>query len=285
MTREDLEQRLAEYADGQLPDALRARITAELSHRPEWRAQIQRWQSLRRAAQRALERTPVPVGLADRVQAALSPAPVRVPVRSAFFRFGLPGLAAAAAVTFGIIFWPRGAAATVIEASSFAGVHRRCAVGGRHDSFQVRGHEPAELGAALRRSAGFTCAVPAHAPRGYVLDGACTCGSGRGVRVVHVYYRGLQAPEQVVSLFALNRVVEIQAQGALGHDCGGGERHYHRFADADVTLIAWGDREASYVLAGRMPEPELVSVADGLDLAPDLAARAAATEPQLAMQP
>jgi anti-sigma factor RsiW len=287
MTRHELELQLPDYADGQVSADVRVRIAAELPHRPEWCDQVQRWQALRRSAQRVLERTPIPVGLADRVQATLSPVPVRVPVRSPFFRFGLPGLAAAAAVTLGFAFWPRGAAATVIDASNFAAVHRRCALGGRHDSFQVRGHELSEVCEEIRRAAGFGCHMPSHAPSGYVLDGGCACWPGSAMHVVHVYFRAVQPPERIVSLFALDRVVQVRAPGAAGRDCGGGQRQYRRAADGDVTLIVWGDGQASYVLAGRMPEPELVGVADGLGLglAPVVTTRASGPLPQFARQP
>ncbi len=90
MTPDDLELRLPEYADGELPAELRAQIERELPLRPAWREQVQRWQALRQRLRAAIERTPVPAGLAERVRRSLRRDALRAPVDARRLSADLP---------------------------------------------------------------------------------------------------------------------------------------------------------------------------------------------------
>lgn len=263
---------LAEYADGALDPALRREIEALLARDPEARAEVARWQALRRAAGRAIAGEPVPGGLAERIRRGLRERSARRVPR--LLRLGVVPLAAAAAVILAVTVWPQGASATSIEAAGFADVYRRCALTHKHDTFQVRNAAGEACPRALcriRQKAAFACSVPNVAGCGrFRVEGACTCGPrGCDSHVVHVYFRSVDHPEQVVSVFAVDRRVKLcRKDGAHCPNCSTCRRCYDVASDGEVKLVSWQECGQSYVLVcQRMDERGLTELADGLRMA------------------
>jgi anti-sigma factor RsiW len=270
MNPTELRQHLAEYADGELAPALRTEIETLLAGDPAARAEVERWQALRRCAQRALASETLPAGLADRVRTAIhAQSAVRLP---RLYRLGLPGLAVAAAVVLAFFIWPKGAEATSVPASSFAAIYRKCAVEHRHDSL-VRGPNGSPTLAGLRAAAPLVAGLPDLTAGGYRLDGACRCGprecKDNGAKVVHVYFRRSDNENDVVSAFAVQCRLKLCARD--GSPCRGckcaGVRPYRGDQDGDVSLVSWTDHGVSYILVGRMPQEMLTKLAEGPALA------------------
>jgi hypothetical protein len=262
MNANELRERLAAYADGELDSATRADVEQLLAVDAAAREEVERWQALRRAVQHAVRSQPVPVGLEARVRQRLEAA--RPGVRSRIYRLGFSGLAVAAAAVFAFLYWPQGASATPVRTADFARIYRQCAVAHRHDGFHVRDAAGGAGLAAVSKQAAFTCRMPDLAASGdYRLDGACAC-SPANVRVVHAYYRSKVEPQNVVSAFAVDRPMRLCNCSGAPCPCCRGRRQYYVGHDEDVTLVAWQDGRREYVLAARMDEQQLRSLADDL---------------------
>ena len=267
MTPRDVRQHLAAYADGELPPEARAAIEAALAATPELPAEMARWQALRRALGRTVQSEIVPAGLAGRVRAGLAAddSPSAVPRFGRVYRLGLAGLSAAAVLILALFVWPRDAQATSLDVRGLAKIHRACAQDHRHDTLGVRGCAPRVACQKIKARTGFAGDVPDVSACGeYDLDGACQCSPARGVRAIHIAYRSKQAPERVLSVFAVERALELATAGGPCPNCTCGQRNYRRGTDADVTLVGWHQNGRSYVLVGPLSEPELVRLADQL---------------------
>jgi anti-sigma factor RsiW len=266
MNPSELRKHLAEYADGELDPAQRAELEAHLAQDPASQADVARWQALRQCAHRALAGETVPPGLDERLRARLRAA--RHGHTRRLYRFGVPGLAAAAAIVLALFLWPKGAEATSVHASGFASVYRHCAVERRHDALQVRNATGCKTLAQLRAETPLAAGLPDLARHGYQLDGACWCAPPEctqcGMRVLHVYYRRADDPNDVVSAFAMGcRLKLCSCSGTPCAGCRRGAREFQDGTDGDVTLVSWTDRRVSYVLAGRLPREQLAQLAEG----------------------
>ena len=270
MNLSDIRKLLPDYADGELAADIRAELETLLAAHPELRAEVTRWQALRRCASRAMHNEPVPVGLADRVRAQLRSAPPghsRFTTRRIWY-LGLPGLAIAAGFVLALTLWTRGAAAKSVDVGGFARVYRNCAVARHHDKFGVCDTEAASAYAKIKTQAAFACDVPDLTTTGeYHVEGACRCPPSESVRAVHAYFQSNDGQNRIVSVFALDQRITLAVKGSACPTCGGGRRPYHAGADGPVTLLAWDQGDHSYVLAGEMPEPALMRLADGLSIA------------------
>ena len=263
----EMRKHLAEYADGELDPAQRAEIDAHLAQDASGREDVARWQALRQCAQRALVSEPVPRGLEARIRTNLR-ASRRVRSRRLYY-FGLPGLAVAAAVVLALFVWPgSGQAAPNVPVSGFANVYRHCAVEHRHDGLTVRRNTGCKTLAELQAETPLAAGLPDITSHGYRLDGACWCGPPEckkcGARVLHVYFRGSDDPNDVVSAFVVSCPIKLCNCG--GKPCPGcqhGTSEFHDGTDGDVSLVSWTRQKVSYVLAGRMPQEELTKLAVG----------------------
>ncbi len=272
MNDADFREQLADFADGELGADVRARIEAHLRGHPEDGEIVGRWQALRRAGKRVVEREPVPGDLSDRIRGRLS-AERKRPVESAahrprVLRLGMFGLAAAAAVVLAFTLWPRESAATSVEADSFANIYRNCAVAHRHDTFAVRAALPANAIAGLREKAEFACRVPDLGGHGYHLDGACNCSPCENVRVVHAYYRldasaGVgNSGDAVLSVFSLDHPVALCKNGKPCTACPHGNQDFRLATDGQVHLVTWKEGQRSFVVCGEVSHEELSELAE-----------------------
>lgn len=267
MNPTDMREQLPEYADGALDAAQSAAVEAYLAAHPEARAEVERWRALRGSAHRSLQSVPVPAGLHERVQAALE-AERRGAGRGwlTIYRLGVPGLAAAAVVVALVALWPGGARATPVDAEGFARLYRLCAVDHRHDALGLRGCRCCEAAGKLKTCAGFACQVPDLGRCGrYRVDGACRCSPAKGLRVVHAFFRYEDDPRRVVSVFAVDRAIELRARGVTSTGCRTPcGRHYHTAEADEVHVAAWDEGAGSVVLVSEMSRPDLVRLVEEL---------------------
>lgn len=260
MKRSEFEQKLAMHADGELdaPDAVA--IEKHLAFHPEDKAIVARWEQLRASAKRAVDSEPIPAGLAERIRAALpqgdDSAASEPPFRKAprVYRLGVSGLAAAAVIVLAIIFLP---GATRVDVAGFSGIYHKCAVSLHHDSLSIRGgtawkdfvNQPNRLPVCtVEGKAPFACRVPNLPSRGFMLEGACTCSPCDGIRVVHVYFREVDNPDNVVSVFVMEEPIELCANGEPCGKCQMGGGRYRSADHSGLSLAAWDADGHSYVV-------------------------------------
>jgi anti-sigma factor RsiW len=269
MNASELPELLAAYADDALDAPARAAVEAHLAAHPEDRAVVERWQALRQATTRVLHATPTPAGLADRVRANLRREPR--PRRSLHLRLArwAPGVAAAAVLIGAVVLWPRGAAATSIDPDDFAQIYQRCALRNGHDAFQLAGSLPNDLAARIGDKAPFRCELPCAAPAGFEVAGACACSPERGVRTMHIFFRAVDNPERVISVFATERPVSLRGRSHSCAKCAGGCRAYEGTQCAGGSaLVTWCDQRHRYVVVGAASQKDLIQIADHLQVTP-----------------
>lgn len=261
MSPADLHQHLAAYADEQLDPNLRGQIETHLADHPADRSEVDRLRALRRSVHRTLNADPVSDTLADRIRAGLHARPRAKMVR--LYRIGLPGLAVAAAAVLAFSLWPRGAVATPVEAAGFVNIYRLCAVSHRHDEYGVRGAKFPGCLTRLQERSGFNCCMPDLSTFGpYEIDGACHCAPVDDIRVVHAFFRRADAPNAVVSIFAVDRRIELMNHGTACAALRSAKRSFRTATDGDVTLIGWSDGNRSFVLVGQQKQSELERLAE-----------------------
>lgn len=274
MTPSDARDLIPAYADGELDAARRTALEGDLAADPGLRAEVQRWQALRRCAQRGINAVSVPDGLAERIRARLRAEAGGPRHRPRAYRLGLSGLAAAAVLVAGFTLWPRGAVARPVEARGFADIHRVCALLNHHDTLGVRGgHALADFTptgggvavAQLRTRAAMTAAVPDLSGRGLQLVGACTCSPCPELRVVHAYFRSEQG--EMVSLFAADSPIALCAAGRVCPCCTHGDRRYRSSSEGEVSVVCATVNNTSFVLVGAgRGARNLMDLAEGLPL-------------------
>ena len=274
MTTSDVRDLIPAYADGELDEARRTALEGRLAADPGLRAEIQRWQALRRCAQRGINAVGVPEGLAERVRTRLRAEVGGPRHRPRAYRLGLSGLAAAAVLVAGFTLWPRGAVARPVEARGFADIHRVCALLNHHDTLGVRGGQnladftPTDGAAAvarLRTRAAKMRALPDLSRRGLRLVGACTCSPCPELRVVHAYFRSEQG--EMVSVFAADSPIALCAAGRVCPCCAHGEHLYRSSCEGEVSVVCATANNASFVLVGAGRDARrLMDLAEGLPL-------------------
>lgn len=283
MNCEQASEHSAVYADGEADASLQTALAAHLSACPRCRAEVERWQALRRCAQRAMTSEVLPTGLQTRLVARLRRRPALLGQR-ALRLFGT--MSAAAAIILAVTFWPRTAGAKTVVADKFAEIYQMCAVDHRHDGQHVRGLSLAEARAKLAQCLRSRVLVPDLSAHGYKLDGACRCFHVDNVRVVHAYYRAVDDASRVVSVFSVDCCLSLarceNCERGVCHGKCPRQRLYQEAAAQDVLVLKWNDGAATYALCGALARDELYSLADSVD--PVLAAVSAAA-PSLALLP
>ncbi len=284
MTQPEVFQHLAAYADGELDAAARARIEQALAADRTCQDAVVRWQALRHCARRALTSEPVPGDLYERIHRSLV---FQRRVRT-FRLWGFPGLALAAAALVVLAISLRNpspaadSGGLLVHANEFARVYERCGYTRHHTLTDVVGRSLAEVGNEVKKwdKVDFTVYLPDLAGNGYQLAGVCPCfpRDREIIRVVHAnYVQGAfqadraSAPETVVSFFSLSRPVELSGQQPLDMAARPGlhpQRKYMVARDANnVTVVKWNEGSASVAACSCIPQDQLVSLVDSMDLA------------------
>lgn len=291
MTPAELRSQLANYADGELDPAIRDAIAAKLADDPVGAGEVRRWQSLRQSAQRAVMNESVPAGLQDRIRNGLRNAEPASPptTRPRVYRLGLSGLAAAAVVVFAVALWPQGSPATAgIDAKYFERQHFDGALGAHRDDLGVRHGVSWEEFQNERRSgditriaerATFYCAMPKSEDTGYCLQGASEYVRGDNTRVLHAYYRCLDRGGNLISLFVIDREIDVCGKDDGNADCYRTERReYHTAATDRISIVRWTEGGRTYVLCcGLASTTQLARMADEMEMINPVAP--AATKP------
>lgn len=276
MNPADLKAKLAAYADGELSPGERAVVEARFADEPALRAEVQRWQALRQATRRAVMQEPVPAGLAGRLRADLHA--LRRVRRPRILRLGLSGLAAAAMLMFAVVLWPtQNAGASTLAASFLSERHLSNACGAAVDTLGVRGDRPtAEYDArddvtpnfdCVSQRASFPCKVPCLMKFGYKLRGATEYRRDDGTCIIHAHYLCKQGG-QVMSMFVINRPLNLQAEQSQCRPCCQTEKRRYRVAQCEkTTMISWTEGQRTYVLCcGKANGEELAKLADQLTI-------------------
>ena len=274
MNCSDMQPRLAVYADGELAAELRAPMEAHLADCQKCRVQVERWQALRRCAQRAIASEALPAGLEQRLRQRLHTQSGTA--RRRLIKFVVPGLAAAAVIVVAVLLYLPGSgggsvalAAVDVSAEDFARAYRGCAVAKHHDSHNCRGMSGRDARELLARELGFKPLVADLSAHGYVLAGACKCFPVHDLRVIHVHYRSQDTQAQVVSLFSADRCVRLKAgtrfrgEGDPGHP----DRSYEVAQAGQVNVLKWDEQRVSFALCGRVLPEKLHELAGAADFA------------------
>ncbi len=270
----DMQPRLAVYADGELAAKLRAPVEAHLADCQKCRTEVERWQALRRCAQRAIASEALPPGLEQRLRQRLHTQSGTA--RRRLIKFVVPGLAAAAVIVVAVLLYLPGSgggsvalAAVDVSAEDFARIYRKCAVDGHHDSHNCRGMSAQDARELLARELGFKPLVADLSAHGYVLGGACKCFPVRDLRVIHVHYLSQDTQAQVVSLFSADRRVRLKAASPFNGapDRGRPDRSYEVAQAGQVNVLKWDEQRVSFALCSQMEQEQLLELAGAADFA------------------
>ncbi len=270
----DMRRHLAIYADGELAAELYPAVEAHLAECQKCRTEVERWQVLRRCAQRAIASEVLPPGLEQRLRQRLRSQSQTA--RRRLIRFVVPGLAAAAVIVVAVLRYVPGGgggsvalAAVDVSAEDFARVYRKCAVARHHDSHNCRGMSAQGARELLARELGFKPLVADLSAHGYVLEGACECFPVHEVRVIHVHYRSQDTQAQVVSLFSADRRLRLKACSRCRGKCSHGqaERSYEVAQAGDVNVLKWNEQQGSFALCSQMEQEQLLELAGSVDFA------------------
>jgi len=253
---------------------LRAPVEAHLAECQKCRTEVERWQALRRCAQRAVASEALPAGLEQRLRQRLHTQSRTA--RRRLFTFVGTGLAAAAVIMVALLLYLPGGgggavalAAIDVSAEDFAQIYRKCAMAGHRDSHNCRGMSAQDATEFLARELGFKPLVADLSAHGYVLEGACECFPVRDVRMIHVRYRSQDTQDQFVSLFSANRRIRLKACSRCRGKCGHGqaERSYEVAQAGQVNVLKWDAQRRSFALCSQMEQEELLELAGSVDFA------------------
>lgn len=260
----DMRPHLAIYADGELAAELYPTVEAHLAECQKCRMEVERWQVLRRCAQRVVASEALPPGLEQRLRQRLHTQSGTA--RRRLIKFVVPGLAAAAVIVVAVSLYLPGVvqgAAVDVSAEDFARVYHKCAVAKHHDSHNCRGMSAQDARELLARELGFKPLVADLSAHGYVLEGACKCFPVHEVRVIHVHYLSQDTQAQVVSLFSADRCVRLKAGSPFNGapDRGRPDRSYEVAQAGQVNVLKWDEQRGSFALCGQIQQEELLELA------------------------
>lgn len=266
----DMRPHLAGHADGELAAELYPTVEAHLAECQKCRMEVERWQVLRRCAQRVVASEALPPGLEQRLRQRLRTQSRTT--RHRLIKFMVPGLAAAAVIVVAVSLYLPGVvqgAAVDVSAEDFARVYHKCAVARHHDSHNCRGMSAHDAREFLARGLSFEPLVADLSAHGYVLEGACECFPVHEVRVIHVHYLGQDTRAQVVSLFSADRRVRLKTgspfrgEGDRGHP----DRFYEVAKAGQVNVLKWDEQRGSFALCSQMEREQLLELAGSVDFA------------------
>ena len=271
MNHEQARDNLPLFADGELDPERTAELEVLLSASAELRAELERWQALRRCANRVVMAAAIPGGLEDRIRAGLGRSRRFWQSRPLRLFASTSGLAAAAVLMLALWLWPTATVPSgvrLIAADSFADRYRHCACEHRCRDVDV---DLGDIAAARERLAGlksFPVLLPDLRDRGFELDGVCLCFKVPGVSVVHAFYRRSGPEPAVVSFFSLDQKVHLKdcrCESCTGPD--GLLRHYEIAECQSVLVCKWDEAVNSFAVCGEMQPGELRELADSVKVA------------------
>lgn len=259
------------FADGELDTRTNAEALEHLNMCPQCAQRVAEVQQLKSTLGGIFQKEGVPAGLADRVRGALlaeagearpkKPVPLR-------HRLLVP-LSMAAAVLAAVAVWqfwgveePPPGSATVIQARFAAETreqHRRCSQLGLRHHDESLGADLDGIAAKLSKRLRLAVIAPDLEAYGYQLVGADACGI-LGRTGGHALYRNAEG--QWLSVFSVG--VADCAGASLGPSPGCGQKEPLRERQDGLSVIAWSEACAAYVLCGQASLADLAKIMAGV---------------------
>jgi len=258
------------FADGELPVKDNCEVLDHLKMCPECTRVASEQQALRTALRRAMNRTPVPEGLADRMAAKLDRRPEPAPVVGRrWWRLGVP-MAAAASVAFAVTaVWMMRPVEEQKPGVPIPGVqtgggdvalrdvikiHEYCCE--RHNRHQNKQLPDGLKGLAKAMEAHFNNLLDVLAPdfdsSGYAFESANYCGFTKNKGAHLIYVTKGETPKRL-SFFSVPRWSSIDA---CGYYQGVGDSFLRRFraphAKPRYAIVAWHDNQTTYVCCAEL---------------------------------
>ena len=268
---------LHRLVDGRLTAAEAAALQARLAHEPGVLATRDAWQVQReqlRQLHGALLAEPVPATLLEAVQRTEQ---ARGQI-DRWWRWG--GMAAAVLMAFGIGWWSRGmaplpAGTVLAQNASPAGFVRQATVA--HAVYAPEVRHPVEVAAAqqehlvawLSKRLGRPLKLPQLAAQGYELVGGRllpgTAGNAGDAGVARAQFMYQNAGGERITLYlgALDAALAGRGKPAPSMNA---ETAFSFSSDGPVPSFYWVDRGFGYALAGPLPRPALLALAQAVYL-------------------
>lgn len=270
MTLNEARKLLPVYSDGELDAERSTALERFLSESPALRGELESWRSLRQALNRAISHEQASEALRRSITAAIADTRSdRIHFRPLRWAGGLTAAAAAVAVIF-FLTQPRMVTAgpTEVAADRFLEIHRNCAIIHRHNG---AGIDVSDLNKARTQLAGMssvTVLIPDLQDQGFSLAGACRCFKCDDLKALHVFYRREQPAPAVVSIFSIDRKVQVKNCRCERCVCAAGIcREYETVQDNDLIVYKWDEANSSYAICGGLPADELRHLANVVTLA------------------
>lgn len=267
---QDWNELLARYADGEVSAAERATVEQRLAASPECADVVHRWRALRRCAGRVAAAGAAPAGLDARVRDSLRQDTGFSGTR--VYRL-TTAFAAAAALLLLAVFWNRGSAnpnvsraGLLVAPERFVETYEECARKAQHEGVKLEGHCPIAAQALMRTMCrDYMVAVPDLRDAGYELIGICHCLAQENVRATHAFYRNQANPDRVVSVFSVDRCLNLNQ--CRKQECCKTKRHYEMARVNDVSIMHWEELGGHFAVAGDMETPALAELAAAIQIA------------------
>lgn len=260
MNLRDFETRLELFADGELYGSDRAAFEAELAQRPVERSRIDQARALRAAAHRALDETPLPIGLDQRVRARLAAGR-----STSLHRSGLYTAIAAAILLLAV--GPRLGGPIEVDAVEFASTYKTCARDQSHNEWE---YTPV-VGQQVSVGGKYRVAIPDLRPLGFEVEGVCHCRMNcPEFQAVHIHYHRPSdspgKPEIHLSVFPIDRPISLQHRTAVVRDSTS-HRRYEFTVAGSVHVLQWRDARGSVAMCAELPAPRIQDIAGEIQFA------------------
>jgi anti-sigma factor RsiW len=267
---DDVRNRIAVFADGELAAPEREALERELAQSGELRDELARWRALRDCASRTLN-VRCPDGLRERVSHLLvegRPQPLLA------FRWRVSSLAASIAIflVLSSIAPPAGqrgdntaVASTLVRPELFTNVFLACAKKSAHNAMALSSACPVSAQDRMRKEFAYTVLVPDLRPKGYRLEGICRCARVGDACTVHAHFRRI-SDNVPVSVFSVSRCVRLQSCCGSPEACGVTRTYQQAHVDG-VTVLKWDDCSGSFAFVAELDSPSLRAIADDVRVA------------------
>ncbi|MFN0138043.1 MAG: anti-sigma factor family protein [Phycisphaerae bacterium] len=286
MNREQIEQWLPAYLDGQLDSDRREAVERALAEQPQLRRELEQCGALRDCLRRELDRGVVPADARERCLLRLAAA--RLTARQGrIYRIGAAALAMAAGLLLVMQNWSgltggpelaqsagsspiaqkpsvRATEATLVSADKFADVYRSCTAS-KHSPIHLDSPCAVKARELMATEVNFPVLLPDLSGEQFQLAGICRCFKVPGVDAVHAHYKrnGDSSTGETLSVFTVNRCMKLDCcKGGCGN-----RRNYQSGECQDVNMVVWDESGETFAVVGRMPRENLARIADDAKLA------------------